>query len=116
MKKVFVNKIKKILDNQMTELNNKPGPDLNVDFDGDETDEIQGNMIVSLNSHLSSRDKEKISAIKSALKKIEENTFGICESCEEKISEKRLEANPFCKNCIFCQDKIEIEAKRSRRL
>ena len=37
--------------------------------------------------------------IKSALKKIENNTYGICEICGKPIEEDRLEANPSAKTC-----------------
>ncbi|MCI0566005.1 TraR/DksA C4-type zinc finger protein [bacterium] len=34
-----------------------------------------------------------------ALKKIDENTFGICEICGGEIEEERLKANPSAKTC-----------------
>lgn len=39
-------------------------------------------------------------SIVSALVRIENNTFGICEVCKEKIEEKRLNANPVSRTCI----------------
>jgi RNA polymerase-binding transcription factor DksA len=38
--------------------------------------------------------------VKSALAKIEEGTYGICEVCKKEIPEARLEANPSARTCI----------------
>ncbi|MBD3296804.1 MAG: hypothetical protein GF392_05495 [Candidatus Omnitrophica bacterium] len=42
-----------------------------------------------------------------AIKRIDEGTYGRCESCESKISKQRLNAMPQAKNCIECQEKEE---------
>ena len=42
-----------------------------------------------------------------ALDKIRQDTYGLCESCGEMINERRLEALPFAKLCISCQEKEE---------
>lgn len=47
--------------------------------------------------------------IDEALKKIENKTYGLCESCDKKIPKTRLAAIPFAKNCIQCQEKEEAE-------
>lgn len=86
-----------------------------VDVDGDETDEIQGSLLNHISSQLSSRDAQKLRQIDSALKRIEENTFGLCEDCEEEISEKRLEVNPYFSTCIGCAEQREFEDKQRKR-
>jgi len=40
--------------------------------------------------------------IKAALGKIDAGTYGICETCGEKIAIKRLEALPYATTCIDC--------------
>lgn len=47
--------------------------------------------------------------IDTALEKIEEGTFGVCEVCQKKINKTRLVALPHAKLCIECQRKEEIE-------
>lgn len=42
-----------------------------------------------------------------ALEKIREGTYGECEKCGEEIAEKRLEALPFARYCIACQEEEE---------
>jgi DnaK suppressor protein len=61
------------------------------------------------------RDRERrlINKIKEALERIDNGTFGICEMCEEDISEARLKARPVTTLCIDC--KIEQEKKEKLR-
>jgi DnaK suppressor protein len=42
-----------------------------------------------------------------ALEKIEERTYGICESCDEHIPIERLKVKPFARYCIVCREEIE---------
>lgn len=44
-----------------------------------------------------------------ALRKLDEGSYGICESCEEEIPIKRLKAIPGAKCCISCQMRLEKE-------
>jgi len=56
--------------------------------------------------------KKELEEINEALKRIEEGTYGICEMCEEEISEERLKVKPYAKYCIICREIIEKEGKR----
>lgn len=55
------------------------------------------------------RDRERrlISKIREALERIESKTYGICETCGEEISVKRLKARPVTTQCIACKTKEE---------
>jgi len=55
------------------------------------------------------RDRESrlIKKIKMALDRIEDNTFGVCETCGEDISIARLKARPVTTQCIDCKTKEE---------
>lgn len=64
---------------------------------------------------LSDRDREKLEAIEQALARIEDRTYGICESCGEEIQQERLKAMPFTRLCVQCQSERELEARRTRR-
>jgi len=57
------------------------------------------------------RERKLINKIKDALERIENGTYGICESCEEEISEERLKARPVTTLCIDCKKKQEDEEK-----
>ena len=56
---------------------------------------------------LADREREKLTFVDDALKRIEQGTYGICESCEEDIDKERLMAMPFTKLCLSCQEDLE---------
>jgi DnaK suppressor protein len=57
------------------------------------------------------RESKLIKKIKQALERIENGTYGICESCGEEISVKRLKARPVTTQCIECKAKEEALEK-----
>lgn len=65
------------------------------------------------NFELRIRDRERmlINKIRQALQRIEDGTFGLCESCEEKIGEERLRARPVTTLCIDCKTEQERKEK-----
>jgi len=56
---------------------------------------------------LADREREKLTYVDDALKRIELGTYGICESCDEEIDRDRLLAMPFTKLCLSCQEDLE---------
>ncbi len=46
----------------------------------------------------------RYNAVKRALEKIEDSTFGSCEVCQAPIEEARLEANPAARTCVAHKD------------
>ncbi len=63
------------------------------------------------------RDRERhlIGKIKDALTRIENGTYGVCEECEEEISEARLKARPVTTLCIACKN-IQERTERSAKI
>lgn len=57
------------------------------------------------------REAKLIKKIKKTLDRIENGTFGICESCGEEISIKRLKARPVTTQCIDCKTEEEALEK-----
>ena len=68
-----------------------------------------------INLILTDRDREKLQAIDEALGRVDEGSYGICESCESEIAEARLAALPFTRLCVNCQAEREKEAKLNKR-
>jgi RNA polymerase-binding protein DksA len=56
---------------------------------------------------LEENSEQVLRAIDGALQRIDEGTFGICETCGQSISEERLEAIPYATQCIDCRRKGE---------
>jgi DnaK suppressor protein len=53
---------------------------------------------------------EQYKDIADAFRKLQNNTFGLCEECGQEIDIKRLQVNPLARFCISCkQKKEEIE-------
>lgn len=113
MNKKFLEKIKITLLAEK-DLLLKKSRNLDIDNDGDETDEIQANLIASVATQLSTRDGLKMQQIDNALRKISEGSYGACEDCDENISEKRLEVNPHFTMCISCAEQKEFEDRKKR--
>ncbi len=61
------------------------------------------------------KEREKIRLLKEALQKIDNETYGICEMCGEKIDETRLEIIPYAKYCIDCMEKMEDKKRRRKK-
>ena len=49
--------------------------------------------------------RERLSEVKAALVRIEEGSFGVCQSCGNPIAPERLEAIPTARLCISCKQK-----------
>jgi DnaK suppressor protein len=51
-------------------------------------------------------DMKLLREISDALLRIDHGTYGVCAECEEPISPKRLDALPWARFCVPCQEKI----------
>jgi DnaK suppressor protein len=56
---------------------------------------------------MTNTDRNILNMIDAALKRIQANEYGQCGNCQEEMQQKRLEAVPWAKNCITCQEKLE---------
>jgi DnaK suppressor protein len=77
----------------------------------DEMDLASSEYLQSFEFRLRGREKSLLTKLDLALKKIEDQTFGICEICEEPIGKKRLEARPETTLCIKCKEDQEREER-----
>lgn len=57
--------------------------------------------------HQSNNDRQLLQMVENALGRIREGNFGECISCGKEINPKRLEAVPWTRHCIECQEKLE---------
>ena len=68
-----------------------------------------------INFILSDRERTKLKQIDDALERLDDGSYGVCESCGLEIAEERLNAMPFTRLCRDCQQDEEREAKSQRR-
>ena len=73
----------------------------------DEMDLASSEYMQSFTFRLRGRERVFLQKIEKALKKLDEDVFGVCEDCEEPISLKRLEARPETELCIRCKEDEE---------
>jgi DnaK suppressor protein len=52
-------------------------------------------------------DRNLLNLIDEALRRIKQDTYGSCVQCESEVQQKRLEAVPWARHCIACQEKQE---------
>ncbi|MDD5434542.1 MAG: RNA polymerase-binding protein DksA [Nitrospira sp.] len=77
----------------------------------DMTDQAAAEADSNFTLRLKEREQKLLKKIDEALDRIADGTFGICDSCGEEISYKRLHARPVTTLCIECKTKQEDEEK-----
>lgn len=82
-----------------------PGVENIPDLSDQASAEIDQNFIIRLRE----REQKLLKKIDEALDRIENGTFGICDSCGEEISYQRLKARPVTTLCIACKTAQEKE-------
>jgi len=79
----------------MSTFDDHPADMANETFEREKEMAIEGNI------------EDLLSKINTALEKISEGSYGMCDACGEEINRSRLEALPWASFCRDCQDKIE---------
>ena len=88
---------------EMTDENeNFPDPNDRASLESDRNFELR----------IRDRERKLIAKMQEAIKRIDDGTFGLCESCGGNISEKRLQARPVTTLCIDCKTKEEKMEKQ----
>jgi DnaK suppressor protein len=62
-----------------------------------------------LQLRLGERESQAVADIDQALLRIEEGSYGICQSCNKPIDERRLEAVPTARYDAPCQSRLEAQ-------
>lgn len=73
----------------------------------DEFDFANINADSILEQSISMKQKQELAEIDYSLAKIIDNSYGICEMCEDDIDIERLKAKPHAKYCITCREILE---------
>jgi len=71
-----------------------------------EEDQAQLSHDEFISLRLNSLDYVQLKLIEEALDRIQAGDYGICLSCEEPIPAKRLQALPWAKYCVTCQQSL----------
>jgi DnaK suppressor protein len=57
--------------------------------------------------HQSDDNRRMLQLVNEALERLKNSSYGLCLSCHEEVQVKRLEAVPWARHCIECQEKQE---------
>ena len=77
---------------------------------GDKTDE-NAQEIGEYSTNLATKNvlESTLRDIESSLKRIKNNTYGVCKYCNKAISKKRLLARPVASACVECKTKLQSQ-------
>ncbi len=109
MTKNEMNKFKKILEAKQDELERivRNRDAIAIEKSADALDEVQHASERELAIRNLDRESNLLRNVRSALRRIEDGSFGTCLHCEEEISPKRLAAVPWAPYCIQCQEQAD---------
>jgi DnaK suppressor protein len=105
--------LKKIKENLLAErenlLNKLKGNDLSVD-DAETPDPVDlavRNYSKNVMLAVSENETRQLVLIDEALRRIDNEEYGLCQNCEKEINPKRLAAIPWARYCLNCQELVE---------
>jgi DnaK suppressor protein len=77
------------------------------DYGKDAADRANTSLAKELHLGQKSRDRALLTEVEAALRRIGDGAFGECLNCGQEINAKRLEAIPWVRYCITCQELID---------
>jgi RNA polymerase-binding transcription factor len=77
------------------------------DYGKDEGDRANTSLAKEIHLGQKSRDRALLSSVDAALKRVSGGIFAQCLNCGQEINAKRLEAIPWVRYCITCQELID---------
>lgn len=95
---------KKVLEEELDRLSKEPVSDNQSQDDGDQA---ALSTLETVRNSIQNTEYEEFVMIEAALKSIEDGRYGICQDCEQDISQKRLKYYPNAQRCLACQEAAE---------
>jgi len=118
MTTIELNNFKKILQQKQDELERivRNRDAITIEKSADALDEVQHASERELAIRNLDRESNLLRNVRSALRRIDDGTFGVCLHCEEDISPKRLAAVPWAPFCIQCQEQADRNAEEGNEM
>jgi RNA polymerase-binding transcription factor len=82
-------------------------------LDSDWEDQVPTRQNDAVMDKLAAGDRQQITAIRAALTRMAEGTYGICRTCEEPIVPHRLTAMLYATQCLECATQTEQRAQHA---
>ena len=110
MSKLKLDKIReRLLAERDVLLSKLSGNDLSVD-DSETPDPVDlavRNYSKNVMLAVSENESKQLVLINEALTRIADDEYGVCQNCEKEINPKRLDAVPWARYCLDCQQLVE---------
>ncbi|MCW5983311.1 MAG: TraR/DksA family transcriptional regulator [Bryobacteraceae bacterium] len=74
-----------------------------------EDDQAQASHEEFISLRLNGLDYQKLRMVEEALDRLDSGEYGLCLACDEPISPRRLEALPWARYCVHCQDQASVD-------
>src|ERR1043165_2937812 len=115
MNQTELNKYKAMLEAKQSELSAglRNREDIAIEKTPDALDEVQLAGERELAIRNLDRESSLLRNVKGALVRVADGSYGICLHCEEEIKPKRLDAVPWTKYCIRCQEAADRHASET---
>ena len=113
-KKTLLEKKRSLLESMKRYIKDQVKQDIKIKADliKDERDQSLRDLNNDIDFTILHQRSNILRNIEEALHRLDADEYGYCENCGEEISFKRLEAVPFARYCIDCQNEMEKEEKR----
>ena len=87
--------------------------ELRIEYVADPLDQVRSSTDREVALQRLDHQTRLIHDIQSALAKIEDGAYGLCERCEEPIPRRRLDVIPWARLCVPCQSEAEVSGRDS---
>jgi RNA polymerase-binding transcription factor len=92
---------------RMVVRSDQDGREANGEIIQDSADRAANSYTKEFLFHQSDDNRRILQLIQDALRRAEDGSYGICVECQQNVQAKRLDAVPWARHCIECQEKQE---------
>jgi len=92
---------------RMVSRSNQDGRDVDGDVTQDPGDRAANSYTKEFLFHQSDDNRRILQLIQDALRRADNGSYGHCVECQQDVQIKRLDAVPWARHCIACQEKQE---------
>ena len=92
---------------RMVARSEQDGREANNEITQDPADRAANSYTKEFLFHQSDDNRRILQLIQDALRRTDEGSYGLCVECQQDVQRKRLDAVPWARHCIECQEKQE---------
>ncbi len=90
---------------QLVSKSERDGREVDEEATQDVADKAANSYTKEFLFHQSDGHRRLLQLVNEALQRVQNGTYGLCVSCHEEVQAKRLDAVPWARHCIDCQEK-----------